>query len=918
MAKLSDFVPGVTHKYSEMHKLDQFVDFFDQMSKQEGSKYTPKALGSDRFTNAWIQQRVGYRRHLLLDLWSLYLTVAEVRSPISIIRNEVFRRGYIWSPKFELKCEKCGSEYQKVVEECEKCGEKEFRKPDEKQKDKLTPFMEDANIFGQSLNELFGSYEDCLNWADDAFLYVRKEYINAGNKVMSKPKEIRVLHPAMMDLDLDDKGLPKNKTFTCYFHRDEKEPKKGKCKKCKADLVPVMWIYYHQGTDPIYLLEEEVLHLSKFSVMETFGVSPLITLYDKILSLVGMDKTIYRYFFERKLPAGMLLVATDDPEGLRRERANIEAKMRVDPDYMPMIAYSARQGSRGRVDFVKLFHNLLETDYLPIKNDVRDRIAAMWGVSPIWMSAQETSGGIATQSVTGETPIYVRVDGKYLDIIPIASLYKEHSDTWYRKTPKNLEVWTEGGWSDINGAYRHRNINEIRSIISGDGIVNITGNHAMKTEDGLWLDARDFEVGTRIKTNRLSTVDSSSDISEEFAWSLGLWCAEGDIYSNKAGANWTNIDVSLLERAKKAVEDRFLKKTTIKKYRGISRLTIYGKSIVNELRRMCLSEYDQKYGRGGKKKISYNIKKVPMEVLNGTDEVKRAFIDGYYAGDGRKENAWEVKSVDSVLIAGVRYLCNSLGYETSLAYDIPESEKQNPVYILTRPSRRVIPRNEIKKIVVRDDSDKVWVYDIETSDHTFVIATGDLVVSNTQQLVVTSRVVESDQKRFNDKIFPWLLDHFGINEWKLLLKNPEEKSEQARAQFMQQKTMTAMQLQQMGFKVELVESSGIEDIDFKVSEMTEEEKQQQQMSQMGGMMGGLGGGYEEYEGEGGEQGLEYAPPGSGEENSHTEKGVTYHSHDGHPPHPANMPHETSTSKQPLEEDAFRDFNADKKNQREED
>ena len=61
-----------------------------------------------------------------------------------------------------------------------------------------------------------------------------------------------------------------------------------------------------------------------------------------------MDKNLYRYFFERKMPASMLMVTTDDPESLRRERAHIAAQTRVDPNYIPMVAVSARS-QRGRV-----------------------------------------------------------------------------------------------------------------------------------------------------------------------------------------------------------------------------------------------------------------------------------------------------------------------------------------------------------------------------------------------------------------------------------------------------------------------------------------------------------------------------------------------------------------------------------------
>ena len=93
----------------------------------------------------------------------------------------------------------------------------------------------------------------------------------------------------------------------------------------------------------------------------------------------------------------MLMVHTDDPESLRRERANIAAQMRLDPNFVPMVAVSS-QNNRGRVDLVRMFHTLQEMDYLPVRTEIRERIAAMWGVSPAWQGAADAYGGLSTQT----------------------------------------------------------------------------------------------------------------------------------------------------------------------------------------------------------------------------------------------------------------------------------------------------------------------------------------------------------------------------------------------------------------------------------------------------------------------------------------------------------------------------------------
>ena len=235
-----------------------------------------------------------------------------------------------------------------------------------------------------------------VNTLDDGFLYLAKEYRDNGDgTVSSKLREIRRLNPALVEFDLDSAGLPKNSHFICPIDRTDISEEPGKSKK-GVERIPAMYKYYHRSAH-LYFSDEEVIHLSKFSPSETYGWSPILTIFEKALTLVGMDKNLYRYFFERKMPASMLMVTTDDPESLRREREHIAAQTRMDPNYIPMVAVSARN-QRGRVDLVRLFHSLNEMEYLPIRDEIRERVSAMWGVTPAWQGAPDAFGGLSQQT----------------------------------------------------------------------------------------------------------------------------------------------------------------------------------------------------------------------------------------------------------------------------------------------------------------------------------------------------------------------------------------------------------------------------------------------------------------------------------------------------------------------------------------
>ena len=367
--KLSEYLPQVPQMQQQMADLNKQISLLDVM-KATGDTGKAPTIGLDQIVNTWGRHQMAYRQQLIQDLQTVAYSVEEIRGPVSHITGEVFRRGITMVPKGE--------------------------KPDTEQKERLTRWLKDCNVFDQSMEEVLRQFHFDVNTLDDGFLYLAKEYRDNGDgTVSSKLREIRRLNPALVEFDLDSAGLPKNSHFICPIDRTDISEEPGKSKK-GVERIPAMYKYYHRSAH-LYFSDEEVIHLSKFSPSETYGWSPILTIFEKALTLVGMDKNLYRYFFERKMPASMLMVTTDDPESLRREREHIAAQTRMDPNYIPMVAVSARN-QRGRVDLVRLFHSLNEMEYLPIRDEIRERVSAMWGVTPAWQGAPDAFGGLSQQT----------------------------------------------------------------------------------------------------------------------------------------------------------------------------------------------------------------------------------------------------------------------------------------------------------------------------------------------------------------------------------------------------------------------------------------------------------------------------------------------------------------------------------------
>ena len=413
--KITDLLPelpGVLQYQKKLSDLSNIVDLMKASPDGSPDKYRVPTLGLDHVVNQWVRQQMAYRMNLVQDLFTIAMTVEEIRGPINHIIGEVFRRGIQWKPKFAAKCEACQIEFQDYLQVCSSC-KGEVKEPDFSQRTSLEKFMSDSNIFDQSLEEILRQFWFDVNAIDIGWLYISKEYIEDGPvDVRSKPLEMRRIHPSLIEYDLDTHGLPKNSHWVCFIHREQIYTEAGECDDCDRTLVPTMYKMYRyggqanstqanslasEGQNVTFLLDSEIIACRKFYTDELYGWSPIMTILDKALTLVGMDKNLYRYFWERNMPASMIMVFTDDPESMRREREHIAARMRQDPNYIPMVAVSTRQ-NRGRVEMVRLFHTLQEMDYLPVRNEIRERIASLWGVTPAWQGSPEAYGGLSSNT----------------------------------------------------------------------------------------------------------------------------------------------------------------------------------------------------------------------------------------------------------------------------------------------------------------------------------------------------------------------------------------------------------------------------------------------------------------------------------------------------------------------------------------
>jgi DNA polymerase elongation subunit (family B) len=358
-------------------------------------------------------------------------------------------------------------------------------------------------------------------------------------------------------------------------------------------------------------------------------------------------------------------------------------------------------------------------------------------------------------SVTYDTPVYIRYSDGTLDIKPICDLFNEDSecidlDGLRDYEAKSFEVLTVNGWKNINYVYRHGTDKQIHRVTTKDRLVNVTEDHSL-FQDGIQIKPSTLKRGDSIDVyNQSDKFDSLSDLSEDQAWLYGFFLGDGSAncsartrkyISRKTGkthinkdkrSDWkiSNTRLDFLEKLRIILEKEFGIIGLIKdhmKSSSVYNLVVHKSEFTNQF---CNDFY-----------TSYREKKVPSFILNSNEKIKTAFLNGVCASDGYGDDLDTCSSIgmkSQVAMAGLSILFNELNIEYKI---VTRKDKQNFIsFILKNHNRNnssftnktLKKTNEVWKNEVIYNNDKNnFVYDISTEDGTFIGGIGLINLKNT-------------------------------------------------------------------------------------------------------------------------------------------------------------------------------------------
>lgn len=325
-------------------------------------------------------------------------------------------------------------------------------------------------------------------------------------------------------------------------------------------------------------------------------------------------------------------------------------------------------------------------------------------------------------SVLGNTPVVIRKDG-LVDILPIEDLYPILEDG--RMKIQGIEVLTENEWSPLQYVYRHKTTKAQYILNSYGGRIDCTKDHSLivKGREVKPLETKEVEYVYFL-------IPSKITLDIEQAWLLGFFAAEGSLskrYKNSYVINIANQNRNLLTKCQRILSSIGIKSV------------IYETTDSSNCLKLNILRPQENLNFFGTCLSKKGDKKVPISILNSSKRVKESFLQGYLAGDGsekNKEGIVEFGSIDQSLVAGLIQILNEQGkkYTVSIRKDKP---KWTRVRINKNPQDKRIKRKELIREVIEKESG--IVYDLGTKNHHFVGGIGNVLLHNTDSIMVESK-----------------------------------------------------------------------------------------------------------------------------------------------------------------------------------
>ncbi|AQQ75545.1 phage portal protein [uncultured archaeal virus] len=365
--------------------------------------------------------KIPIQQFTFLDMRTMYLQSDVLRTIIRVLVQETFRNKLEIVPKFNYKCAECEATYDYKPPLCEKCGHDIFITPMKDERELLEKFVEEANTNKEHLLDVLKAMDVDINLYDNAFIVVLKEYeFNEEGRIeTARVREIFRADPSKIFMVINRNGrfgMTDDNRFVyfCLEHRTvghkltDTDIKMGntKCPICGKEMYPAWFKAVpfagsgFQQSQQVYYAPGEVLHIKKFGHGIGYGLSPLLTLWIKLMILFRMDYYMLMAYHFGRPPKGLLIVR-GEKESVEKAWDYMIEQTRLNPHMIhPLVVEGEEAGSVRKVaEYIDLSLKAEDTAFIEYRNELRRAIGAVYGVLPLFQSDVGGAGGLANEGL---------------------------------------------------------------------------------------------------------------------------------------------------------------------------------------------------------------------------------------------------------------------------------------------------------------------------------------------------------------------------------------------------------------------------------------------------------------------------------------------------------------------------------------
>ncbi|MBA7709507.1 hypothetical protein ES703_118425 [subsurface metagenome] len=351
--------------------------------------------------------------------------------------------------------------------------------------------------------------------------------------------------------------------------------------------------------------------------------------------------------------------------------------------------------------------------------------------------------------MTGDTPLILHKNG-LITIKTIDSLTSSWSEINGKEYGRSdFEVWSDKGFTKINRIIRHKTNKNIYRVLTHTSVIDVTEDHSLLKMDGAIIKPSNTQIGTELLHSFPTNFPEykSNNLSKDEAFIWGLFYADGSC--GKYDSRWSykyswainNQNKILLRKAINILDS--VERNNDLEFKILD--TIESSSVYKLVPKGSIKFMVEKY-----RPLFYDrfrFKKVPDLILNAPMEIKQAFFEGYYAGDGDRKGKKQfgntrISNKGKIGSLGLFYILKSLGYKVSINI---RKDKMLIYRLTATKSYQRKNTNSIKKIINIGPID-AYVYDLETENNHFHGGVGQMIVHNTDSVFLSNPTKTQMQK----------------------------------------------------------------------------------------------------------------------------------------------------------------------------